>query len=245
MAGLPPLRSLHPHRHHPGRPPTDIFRRPGLRPDDDPQDLLRGGRQFVLALLALLIDAQVPDRLLEQRLLEDRELFLSAKAYTGCLLLDISSLKSAQLRVGRLVFPADVTKSRMERAVPMPQDLFDALAAFRGLTWLWEGYLPGVKEALQRLGWPTHQIVAELSPMRLNYWWETLFAEYNKSRPGQPTLTTHVLRKRAFRMAWEAGVDPRRASIAYGCNVDTLMRHYVGLDEQEVTDGVFAQVNGR
>jgi hypothetical protein len=53
-----------------------------------------------------------------------------------------------------------------------------------------------------------------------------------------------MLRKRAFTLAWNAGIDARRASIAYGCNVDTLMKHYVALDEQEVTDGVFAQMNG-
>jgi hypothetical protein len=53
-----------------------------------------------------------------------------------------------------------------------------------------------------------------------------------------------MLRKRAFTLAWNAGVDPRRASIAYGCNVETLMKHYVGLDEQQVTDDVFAQMKG-
>jgi len=40
-------------------------------------------------------------------------------------------------------------------------------------------------------------------------------------------------------------VTVRKASIAYGCNVDTLMKHYVLLDEQEVTDEVFGQMNGR
>ncbi len=36
----------------------------------------------------------------------------------------------------------------------------------------------------------------------------------------------------------------RQASIAYGCNVDTLMRHYVPLDEQAVTRDVFARMHG-
>ena len=39
-------------------------------------------------------------------------------------------------------------------------------------------------------------------------------------------------------------MDARRASIAYGCNVDTLLAHYVALDEQVVTDDVFAKMNG-
>jgi hypothetical protein len=52
-----------------------------------------------------------------------------------------------------------------------------------------------------------------------------------------------MFRKRAFTMAWKAGIDMRRASIAYGCNVDTLMKHYVAMDEQAVTDGVFERMN--
>ena len=80
----------------------------------------------------------------------------------------------------------------------------------------------------------------EFSPQRLYYWIETLFADYRKANKGKPLLTSHMFRKRAFTMAWKAGVDARRASIAYGCNVDTLMRHYVDLDEQAVTDEVFA-----
>lgn len=55
-------------------------------------------------------------------------------------------------------------------------------------------------------------------------------------------LTSHMFRKRAFTMAWLAGIDPRHASIAYGCNVETLMKHYVALDEQQVTDDVFARM---
>jgi len=72
-----------------------------------------------------------------------------------------------------------------------------------------------------------------------------LFADYRKAHKDRPVLTTHMFRKRAFTLAWQAGVDPRRAAIAYGCNVDTLMRHYVYMDEQAVTDDVFAVINGR
>jgi integrase len=172
------------------------------------------------------------------------KLFLSAKAYSGCRLMDLCGLKSGQLRAGRLVFPADLTKGRKERAVPLPDDLFAALDACKGKTWLWEGYLPGLKVALKAKGFPTHQLNPQFSPQRLYYWVETLFADYRKAHADRPTLTTHMFRKRAFTMAWQAGVDPRRASIAYGCNVDTLMRHYVSLDEQQVTDDVFGQMHG-
>ena len=61
------------------------------------------------------------------------------------------------------------------------------------------------------------------------------------ANPGRH-LTSHMFRKRAFTLAWEAGIDMRQASIAYGCNVDTLMKHYVAPDEQQVTDDVFAKM---
>jgi integrase len=171
-------------------------------------------------------------------------LFLSAKSYTGCRLMDLCSLKSAQLHGGRLAFPADLTKGRKERKVPLPQDLYAALDAFKGKTWLWERYLPGLKAALAARGWPRHQLNNKFSPQRLYFWIETLFADYHKACKDRPLLTTHMFRKRAFTMAWQAGVDPRRAAIAYGCNVDTLMGHYVAMDEQAVTDEVFGAMNG-
>ena len=172
------------------------------------------------------------------------KLFLATKAFTGCRLMDLCSLKSAQLRDGRLIFPADLTKGRKDRKVPIPADLYASLDAIKGKTWLWEHYLPGLKAALEAKGWPTHQLSAEFSPQRLYYWVETLFADYRKAFPGRPRLTSHMFRKRAFTRAWNAGIDVRKASIAYGCNVDTLMKHYVLLDEQQVTDEVFEQMNG-
>jgi hypothetical protein len=33
--------------------------------------------------------------------------------------------------------------------------------------------------------------------------------------------------------------------MAYGCNVDTLMRHYVQLDEAQVTRDVFIKMHGK
>jgi hypothetical protein len=71
---------------------------------------------------------------------------------------------------------------------------------------------------------------------------EALFADYQAANPGRH-LTSHMFRKRAFTMAWKAGIDMRQASIAYGCNVDTLMKHYVAMDEQAVTDDVFGRMN--
>lgn len=171
------------------------------------------------------------------------KLFLSVKAYSGCRLMNLCGLKAGQLRNGRIVFPADLTKGRKERAVPLPDDVFASLDAFKGKVWLWEGYLTGLKVALDEKGFPSHQLNPVFSPQRLYYWVETLFSDYRKAFKDRPVLTTHMFRRRAFTMAWEAGIDARRASIAYGCNADTLMQHYVSLDEQAVTDDVFAKMN--
>jgi integrase len=171
------------------------------------------------------------------------KLFLSTKAYTGCRLMDLCSLASAQLQAGRIVFPADLTKGREERAVPLSEGLWRALDGFKGEIWLWEKYVPGLKAAIAAKGWPIHQLIDEFSPRRFYFWVETLFSDYRKQFPKRPIFTSHMFRKRAFTMAWQAGIDMRQASIAYGCNVDTLMKHYVAMDEQAVTDDVFARMH--
>jgi hypothetical protein len=38
------------------------------------------------------------------------------------------------------------------------------------------------------------------------------------------------------------GIDPKKAAIAIGINPDTMFKHYVAMDEQEVTDDVFAKL---
>jgi hypothetical protein len=70
------------------------------------------------------------------------------------------------------------------------------------------------------------------------------FPDYRKADKDRLVLTTHMFRKRAFTMAWQKGINPRREAIGYGCNVETLMGHYAATDEQQVTDEVFAAMNG-
>ncbi len=172
------------------------------------------------------------------------QLFLQVKAQTGCRLMDLCSLRSEQLRDGRLIFPADLTKGRKERRVPLLPELYEALLTIKGDTHLWQRHPAELREKLIARNWPTHQLKEEFSPVRLHAWFETLFADYRTANPDRPPITSHLFRKTAFTKAWAAGIDPRRASIAIGCNIDTMMKHYVHMDEQEVTDDVFAQLNG-
>ncbi len=100
-----------------------------------------------------------------------------------------------------------------------------------------------LRAILEEKKYVTHQMMEEFAPHRLYFWIESLFADYRKASNDRPLLTSHMFRKRAFTKAWQAGIDARHASIAYGCNVDTLMKHYVALDEQQVTEDVFAKLN--
>lgn len=172
-------------------------------------------------------------------------LFLEVKAATGCRLYDICSLLSAQLQAGRIVFPEDQTKGRKERKVPLPPELFAALDKIKGPPYLWESHPEGLKEALKKKGWPRHQIDPAFHPRRLYFGVESWFADYRAGHPERQNITSHMFRKRAFTSAWEAKIDPRKAAIAIGCNVDTMMKHYVKMDEQAATDEVFAALSPR
>jgi len=169
-------------------------------------------------------------------------LFFSIKAFTGCRLADISGLESEQVRDGSIVFPADQTKGRKERKVPLPEGLYAALQKYAGETYLWERYTTELKTVLEKKSYPTHQLNNEFAPERLYDWVLNLFKSYRKTKPKSGPLNSHQFRARAFTKAWEGGVNPKAASIAFGCNQDTLLKHYVALDEQKTTDDVFEQI---
>ncbi|HEX4590832.1 MAG TPA: site-specific integrase [Gemmataceae bacterium] len=172
-------------------------------------------------------------------------LFIETKAVTGCRLMDLCGIESSQLKGGRLHFRAEQTKGRKARSVPLPADLFARLETIKGPRFLWESYPIGVKSAVAKMGCPTHTIKPDFVPKRLYHWIETLFIDYGEAHPNRPPIHSHQLRKRAFTAAWEHGIDPRKAAIAIGCNPDTVMRHYVRLDEQAVTDEVMTQLAAR
>jgi integrase len=172
------------------------------------------------------------------------QLFLETKAVTGCRLMDLCAVESSQLRDGRLHFRPDQTKGRKARSVPLPAELATRLEAVKGETYLWEAHPAGLKDAIRRMGYPTHQIKPDFLPRRLYHRVEPLFLDDGKAYPDRPKIHSHQLRKRAFTAAWRNNVDPREAAITCGCNVDIVMKHYVSLDEQAVTDEVTRQLAG-
>jgi integrase len=172
-------------------------------------------------------------------------LFIETKAVTGGRLMDLCGVESSQLRDGRLHFRAEQTEGRKARSLPLPAELYARLEAIKGPKYLWESYPAGIKAAVKKLGCPTHRIKDDFVPRRLYHWIETLFIDYGEAYPDRPHIHSHQLRKRAFTAAWEHGIDPRKAAIAIGCNPDTVMKHYVRLDEQAVTDEVMGQFADR
>lgn len=167
-------------------------------------------------------------------------LIFSLKAYTGCRLQDVCGLRADQLKDGGVKFDADQTKGRKARTVPLPADLYESLATYAGKKHLWENYPKELRAVLIKKGVPTHRLMDEFTPKRLYDWILTVFKDFKKATGVH--ITSHQFRKRAFTLAWNSGIDARRAAIAFGCNVDTLMRHYVKLDEQQTTNDVFGQM---
>ena len=98
-------------------------------------------------------------------------LFLEIKGAIGCRIGELSAAMSANLREGRLYFPADATKGREERACLLPAALFDELRAIAGSTYVFERFSEELREVHRRKG--NHQpanAVRAFTPARLKRW---------------------------------------------------------------------------
>ncbi|MFO0798593.1 MAG: hypothetical protein U0804_14050 [Gemmataceae bacterium] len=51
-------------------------------------------------------------------------------------------------------------------------------------------------------------------------------------------FSAHAFRKRAMTEPWRLGIHTEKAAIAFGCNVRTMMAHYVSMDETATADEV-------
>jgi hypothetical protein len=123
----------------------------------------------------------------------------------------------------------------------LPAELFADLEAIRGKTYFWDRFPDELRQVLRTRGVGSWKLVSQIYSPRMLYNWVTqLLRRYSKKEGRR--VTSHMFRKRAFTLAFVAGLDARKAAIAIGCNVDTMMKHYVSLDEQAVRDEVFAEL---
>lgn len=167
-------------------------------------------------------------------------LFFSVKALTACRLQDICSIRSSQLQDGRLVFAADTAKTRSERYAALPADLYAELDAYKGKSFLWEGYPAQLREATVQRGRPVHTLNPEFSPRRLYLWVIGLMQDYQRETGKH--LSSHDFRKAAFTRAAEKDVHPKRAAAAFDVTAETMLRYYTATDKKKVADEVFGEL---
>lgn len=171
------------------------------------------------------------------------KMFFSAKAATACRLDDVCSLRSSQLQDGRLVFGADQTKNRSERYAPLPDDLYAALDAYKGDTYLWERYPSELIAANKANGFPTHRQNPEFSPKRLYLWVVQIMQAY-QNQTGKD-LSSHDFRKAAFTRAAEEDIHPKRAAVAFDVTAETMMRYYTATEKKKTADDVMGELAGK
>ncbi len=173
-------------------------------------------------------------------------LFLETKAAIGCRIGELSSALTANLREGRLYFPADATKGREERACLLPKALYDELRAKAGPTYVFERFSEELREVHRRKG--NHQpanAVRDFTPARLKRWMQDEAKDYfDKTKARKFKL--HNFRGTAMSKARVAGVSTDDAAIAFDCTVSTMQQHYLAFDKARVADEVFSRIqNGR
>jgi site-specific recombinase XerD len=172
-------------------------------------------------------------------------LFFTVKGFLGNRIGELSSLRSEQLREGRVVFPADETKGRKERKALLPQDVFAELREQAGPVWVWQRFPNELQERLIALDKPAWKLKPEFSPDRLKWWLQDELADYNAAHPEQRRIKAHDFRRKAMTEAWKLGIPLEKAAIAFGCNPNTMRAHYIALDETEVADEVLRAIAER
>ena len=171
-------------------------------------------------------------------------LFLEIKAAIGCRIGELAALKTENVKDGRVVFKADATKGRKERAPKLPAALFAELKAKAGPTYAFERFADELRaihdgRGLDRIA----AKVAPFSPERMFRWLQDELKTYCR-KTGARRFKWHHFRATAMSRAKTIGVSYDDASTAFGCNPETMRKHYVAIDEQAVSDDVFDRLHG-
>src|SRR5579864_6771817 len=169
-------------------------------------------------------------------------LFFETKAVTGCRLGDMCSVLSSDLRDGKLHFTPHTTKSRKARVAVLPKDLFAKLRRIAGATYLWESYATELPTYLKLRGVPTHRVVEEFSPIRLNWWAKDEVDDFNKDHPEQAKIRSHDFRKRAITEAHRAGLNVDTAAAAVGMSASTARSYYLAIDQEKASEELSAKL---
>ena len=173
-------------------------------------------------------------------------LWFQVKGFVGSRSFDITSLRTEQLRDGRIVFPAETTKGREDRPALVPPLLYQELQAVAGPTHVFETFHKGLRECYKRNGSLRQLYLQRVQPAAH----DPLAA---RRRGGVPKAAPRSAVLQAAQLARD-GNYPRleltngnidAVAIAFDCNPDTIRKYYAGLNKKQVADEVLAKLQAR
>jgi integrase len=177
-------------------------------------------------------------------------LWFRVKSLIGTRSLDLCSVQSCWLHNNGIVFPAEVMKARKDRRCILPAVLFEELKEIAGPTYLWEGYVDGLKKCFSDRGGRYKRYATNLKPFtpkRLVGWTQDLCNEYclemRKKNPAFRPFTPHNFRGTAMQRALKVtGGDLIGTSVTMHCHPDTIRAYYADLEEQEISDTIMEKM---
>lgn len=169
-------------------------------------------------------------------------LFLEVKASIGCRISELARTATVRLSDGRVAFEAQLAKGRKTRQSMLPEALFREMVAVAGSSFVFERFPAELRDRLMARGTPHHAKCVKLDyrPERFTSWMEHQLIDFRNANPDVPYFTLHNYRGTAMSTARQAGISYADASIAFGCNPETMRKYYVKLDETAISDSVMA-----
>lgn len=149
--------------------------------------------------------------------------FIRVKMQAACRTIDLCRVKSADLTGEVLHMTADATKTRTDRAVPLPPDLAARRHQIKGRVWLWE---KSVAESKTHRPDTRTKSQTEYRPEAWRWTVQNLVREFNESRPAAKRVRLHDLRARGITLIAAATGSVDAVPEAAGCDPQTA-RHYL------------------
>jgi integrase len=172
-------------------------------------------------------------------------LFLEVKAAIGCRIRELASTRTSQLKDGRIHFDAETTKGRKTRMVRLPKSLYAELVQNAGKEFVFERFESDRRKVHRKRGSTKYaSLVKPFSPTILIHWLQAEKLAYFAENPNATRFKLHNLRGTAMSKARMLGVTYDDAAIAFGCNPETMRRHYLALNEVDITDRVMERLHG-
>jgi integrase len=172
-------------------------------------------------------------------------LFLEVKGLAGCRITELASATTDGLQDGRIRFEAESTKGRKQRNVKLPPTLHEELKAIAGKKYVFGAFAGQLRKIHIKRGNPHHAVsVGDFSPGQLRAWLQDEKSLYFKKNPTAKPFKLHNLRGTAMSKARMAGVGFDDAAVAFGCHPETMRKHYIALDETEISDRVMDKIHG-